>query len=151
MGGGVPGKGELRGANVTGEAMPEDKPKLEYTRKATDLVLEYLKDQQQEPDEQLLRDLGWTADDLRQFIQRWESLKRAAAESETGRRELEQSLRSLGLRPAKSSNRRGTVRDDQAGGLRDGGSQSSPPGLYLEQFNAFKKGTARTTDRDAAK
>ena len=151
MGGGVPGQGELRGANVTGEAPPEEKPKLEYTRKATDLVLEYLKDQQQKPDQQLLRDLGWTPDDLNQFIQRWQSLKRAAAESEAGRRELDESLRSLGLRPAKSSSRRGNVRDDQAGGLRDVGSQSSPPSLYLEQFNAFKKGTARTTDRDAAK
>ena len=127
MGGGVPGQGELRGANVTGEAPPEDKPKLEYTRKATDLVLEYLKDQQQKPDEQLLHDLGWTPDDLRQFIQRWESLKHAASESEAGRRELEESLRSLGLRPAQSTGRRGAAHNDQAGGLREVGSQSSPP------------------------
>jgi hypothetical protein len=144
-GGGPPKPGATRSAELAGQAPPEEKPKLEYTRKATDLVLEYLKDQQQKPDEQLLRDLGWTPDDLRQFIARWETLKRTAAESEAGRRDLEESLRSLGLRPDRSAPRRVSVREDQPGGLRDAGTRSSPPSTYLDQFHAYQKGTARTS------
>ena len=59
--------------------LPEaDEANLDYARQATDLVLERLKDQQQDPDPELLKSLGWTKEELQQFIARWEELKRAA-------------------------------------------------------------------------
>jgi hypothetical protein len=108
--------------------------------------LEYLRDQQQKPDDRLLRDLGWTPEDLQKFVDRWESLKRAAAESDAGRRELEESLRSLGLRPDGPAKRHVNAPNDPVGGLREAGTHSDPPPGYAEQFQAYKKGTARTDD-----
>ena len=62
------------------EMAPADKANLEYARKATDLVLERLKDQQDEPDPELLKSLGWTEEELQAFLARWEAMKRNARE-----------------------------------------------------------------------
>jgi hypothetical protein len=107
------------------------------------MVLEYLKDQQDKPSDELLDELGWTAEDLKAFLQRWQSLKRSAAEDTDARRELDDSLRGLGLRPQTDSRRAGGSRSDDVRGLRESGIKSSPPPSYQEQFNAFKKGAAR--------
>ena len=53
-------------------------PNLDYAREATDLVLERLKDQQHNPDPELLKRLDWTPEDLQQFLARWEQMKQAA-------------------------------------------------------------------------
>jgi hypothetical protein len=145
-GGGQPRPNQPTGAEPTSAGSPGEKPNLDYARQATDLVLEYLRDQQQKPDDRLLRDLGWTPEDLQKFVDRWESLKRAAAESDAGRRELEESLRSLGLRPDGPAKRHVNAPNDPVGGLREAGTHSDPPPGYAEQFQAYKKGTARTDD-----
>jgi hypothetical protein len=144
MGGGQPSAAELHGADAPGEVPPGDQPNLEYSRKATDLVLDYLKDQQQNPDPGLLDRLGWTRDELQQFLTRWESLRRSARQDPAAGRELDEALRSLGLRAARPQPRSAAGPDDAVRGLRDAGSQSAPPASYLDQFRAYKKGTART-------
>ena len=124
---------------------PGDEANLEYARRATDMVLEYLKDQQEHPDRELLDELGWTEAELAAFLKRWQQLKQGAAEGNTGRRELDESLRSLGLRPKRDRIRRGTTQSDEVTGLRDSGTRTAPPPAYQELFDAFKKGTARST------
>ncbi len=144
FGGGVPSTGELKGFDITGEVPPGEKPNVEYARKATDMVLEYLKDQQQDPDQELLDELGWTKEDMRDFIERWETMKRSAVEAAGGQRELDDALRSLGLRSSANSPRSGSVPDDKRQAARNLGTRTSPPSTYAEQFNAYRKGTART-------
>lgn len=143
LGGGLPGATDQAAPEPAGELPPGEKANLDYARKTTDLVLEYLKDQQQKPDTQLLEELGWTAADLQNFVARWEALKRAAAEDPAARRELEDSLRGLGLRPAAPARRRVTAQADQPGGLRESGTDSPPPPAYRDHFHAYQKGTAR--------
>jgi hypothetical protein len=123
---------------------PEQEANLQYARKATDLALEHLKDQQDNPDPRLLEKLGWTKDELQSFLDRWESLKRNASDDPQGQRELDESLRSLGLRPTQDKRRSGNVASDTAQGLRNEGILSKPPPQFIEQFNAFKKGTAQS-------
>ena len=107
-------------------------------------MLEYLKDQKDSPDSKLLDELGWTEEDLQKFAERWEALKRNAKEGGTAdQRALDDSLRSLGLRPANNKTRRVGNANDDLRGLRDDGVNAKPPAEYLEQFNAFIKGTAR--------
>jgi len=144
LGGGMPSDADLRGFDLTGEVPPGEKPNVQYARKATDLALEYLKDQQQDPDQELLDKLGWTKEQMQEFIARWDALKRAAVEEERGSRELDETLRSLGLRPRRDVTRHVDSRDDELRGLQDAGTHSSPPPGYAEQFNAYKKGTARS-------
>ena len=144
MGGGKPSNAELRGLDLTGEVPAAEKPNLKYAREATNLVLDYLKEQQDAPNQELLDRLGWTDDQMRDFISRWESMKNAAVEDKVGERQLDEALRSLGLRPRRGTTRHVESLDDESRGLRDAGGQSSPPPGYEEQFKAFKKGTART-------
>lgn len=142
-GGGKPSEqhGKSRFADAEGPAA--EKARLDYAREATDLVLEYLKDQKDQPDQELLDDLGWTSEDLKQFLAKWEAAKRDAAVNPGGQRELDEALRSLGLRPSQDKLRRGETRSDNVRGLGDVGPTSGPPSKYLEQFRAFKKGAAR--------
>ena len=93
-------------------------PIKEYADKATDLALEYLEDQlqQSEPDQQLLDRLGWSRDELARFVRRWQKMKADARQSGLGgdssREELDDALRSLGLRPSGTSLKAGGVETD---------------------------------------
>ena len=143
-GGGLPSDNSAAAIDKQLEVPPGDGANLEYARRATNLVLEYLKDQQDNPDPELLKELGWTEQELTDFVKRWQQLKQAAAEDQAGSRELDNSLRSLGLQPQRDRRRQGTTRNDEVRGLRDSGSQSAPPPAYRDLFDAFKKGAART-------
>lgn len=144
-GGGQAGSDGAGSSAPAGEVPLADEPNVDYARRATDLVLDYLKDQKANPDQELLDRLGWTPDDLRKFLDRWERLKTAADRSDpNARRELDESLRSLGLRAPKSTQRGAGAAADTARGNRDDGQRTAPPSRYLEQFKAFRKGTSRT-------
>ena len=153
-GGGAEGAGDGSktgdgvGNDNTGEVddneLGGDDPNLEYTRKATDLVLEYLRDQENKQDKELLERLGWTPEQMRKFSNRWNKLHREARrggnEGQEGQRELQDALRSLGLHPGRDRIRRGTSRDDKNSKVRDTGTRSLPPDEYLEQYRAYLEG-----------
>jgi len=124
-----------------------DTANLEYAQQATDLVIDYLKDQRDQPDPELLRDLGWSVDELRSFIDRWETLKKSAREGTPAeQKNLADSLRSLGLRSPTDSARRERTSSDRLRGLQESGIDSAPPAAYRDAFRAFKKGTARASE-----
>lgn len=145
-GGGLPSNPPPSGATDTSsaaEAPPGDAANLEFSRRATDMVLEQLRDQQEHPDRELLDKLGWSPEQLRAFVERWQKLKQHAQEDAGGQRELDESLRGLGLAPSVDTRRRGGTRTDAVRGLQESGNQSAPPASYRDQFRAFKKGAAR--------
>lgn len=141
--GGGGSNNNLNGGPQPNELPPEEKANLEYARKATDLALEHLRDQKDNPDPKLLDKLGMSKDELARFVQKWEHMKKAAREDAAAKRELDESLRSLGLRSSRDKLRGGGAKNDEVKGLLDQGPRSEPPPAYLEQFNAFKRGTAR--------
>jgi hypothetical protein len=146
VGGGVPS--DVRhnsGLDPDMEVTEGDDTNLEYSRKATDLVIDYLKDLESREDPKLLDELGWTPEEMQQFVDRWQRLKRSAADA-PGRRELDESLRSLGLRSPENKLRQRRVRDDDRRGLTESGVVSEPPEAFRDLFNAFKKGTARVRE-----
>jgi hypothetical protein len=147
-GGGIPSdRGDLP-AKAQVPLLEGDAANLEYAQQATDLVLEHLSDQQQEPDPELLKSLDWTAEELRAFLDRWEALKRGAREDAgNADGELEDALRSLGLRDSGPGRRRSNGDNDAYRGLRDDGARSRPPASIWEQFNAYRKGAARGQHR----
>ena len=143
----MPTGGGKPGDNHPSDSLPVDEPgsdkaNLEYARKATDLTLEYLKNQKDDPDRELLDKLGWTKKDLAQFVDRWERMKSSAdgadASSEETRR-LDDSLRSLGLRPPRDKFRTGTATGERLSNQRDAGARSRPPKEYADQYRAFSK------------
>ncbi|MFW6171391.1 MAG: hypothetical protein ACODAD_12940, partial [Planctomycetota bacterium] len=143
-GGGLPADSAAMPNNAQRKIAEADEANTEYAEAATDLVLEHLKDQQQDPNPELLDSLGWSPEELREFIARWETMKRKAGEQGgKARQELQDALRSLGLRPDQPERRAMEVENDAFRGMRDGGNQSQPPGEVLDQFKAYKKGMAR--------
>jgi len=132
-------------------ADPGDDPaNLQYARKATDLALEYLRDQKDNPDPQLLDQLGWNQDELKRFLERWESMRQrtaeAGADGRQAREELDEVIRSLGLRPQPERLRTVEPTGDILRGLQDEGGRSRPPANYLQQYRAYLKSTSRTSD-----
>ena len=143
QGGGEPGT-FADGSKPSGPDAVGDKANLEYTRKATDMVLKELKNQKN-PDQEMLDDLGWTKEELQQFTNRWNQMKNEAASNQTGdpaKQELDEALRSLGLSGGKDKLRSANNRPATAGGASDT-SRSRPPAAFLEQYKAYLKGASQ--------
>lgn len=146
------GNGPVDGGGIPGETPAGDGPppkegttpdgeaaNLDYAKKATDLALDYLKDQEHNPDPELLKRLGWSKEELQEFVRRWEAMQTGIDKPEE-KRELDETLRSLGLRPPRQNKRAGGKETDNLRDLRDTGGRTQPPSKYREQFEAFRKG-----------
>ncbi|MBQ9873958.1 MAG: hypothetical protein IJM30_05810 [Thermoguttaceae bacterium] len=76
-GGGGSGLGEIESRDYS--LAPADAPKLQYAESASNLVLDYLEDVlNKDVDEELLKRLGWTEEQLRDFLDRWKKLRNDA-------------------------------------------------------------------------
>ncbi|MCA9262201.1 MAG: hypothetical protein KDA60_00070 [Planctomycetales bacterium] len=130
-------------ADSSNEALVADKANLDYARQATDLVLDYLKHEQNRQDDELRERLGWTPAEMEEFVKRWQQLRRdAARDDRVGRdanHELNDALRSLGLIPEQDRVRRAGSRQDNVSGVRDAGTRSEPPSKYREQWQRYLK------------
>jgi len=114
---------------------------LENARNAADLALEHLRTTVDSGRTDVLDELGWTRDQARAFLDRWESMRRQSESPDLQKRgEFERVLRSLGLRPAGVQSSR-DVPADAKGGQAEG-RRSRPPSDYRERFKAFLQGTS---------
>ncbi|HAY80428.1 MAG TPA: hypothetical protein DCY79_11525 [Planctomycetaceae bacterium] len=145
-GGGIAGNEDDGQSADNGEVPDGDPANLDYAKKATDMVLDRLEDQKENPDPELLKKLGWSKDELNAFLDRWKKLKQASQQDAKGERELNESLRSLGLRPPGSRASTRNSQTDNVRGLRDTGTRHRPPPAVLERFNAYKKGISRAAN-----
>ncbi len=119
-----------------------DEANLDYANEATDLVLDYLREQRNRRDPELLDELGWTPEQLAEFTRRWRQLKQDAERNDpvgvSARRELDDVLRSLGLSPTPDRTlRSGQTRDDIQSG--NTGRRSRPPSKYRDRYDRFLK------------
>jgi len=147
------GNASLPGGNALGSDGSQnpggDDANLEYSQKATDLVLEQLKDQidQNKVDPQLLDRLGWSRTDLERFVDRWRKLRQDAktpgAEGAEARRLWEERVRGLGLNQTRTEVE--GIRDavDQAGPLLEGATLPPPPSRYRSQRDAYQRSISR--------
>ena len=143
--GGKPG--EQPDADAPPEAVetPAEKANLDYARKQTELALEHLRDQLAKEKPEVLERLGWTKEDARQFLDRWELMKQAAGKQgpagAAARKQFDDALRSLGLRSSGTELRHGGMQTDQLQNLRDAG-RFAPPPEWAEQFREYTRGVA---------
>ncbi|XZE35038.1 hypothetical protein SH501x_000522 [Pirellulaceae bacterium SH501] len=114
-----------------------------YADKQTDLALEYLKEQRDQPDPDLLRKLNWSKEDLQRFIDRWTKAKEEAKVDPNKKRELDASLRSLGLKKPRSQVQGTTDQNDQLRGYLEDGSRIRPPESLRERLERFRKAANR--------
>ena len=122
------------------ETAEQEKANLDFTKKATDLVLDDLRNQANNPDQELLDRMNWTQEDLRDFLNRWEKMRDAADKgSLKDKKRFESALKSLGLRPGGTTSRDVQSSRDQEFGLSEEGAINRPTSEWAEQFNAFMK------------
>jgi len=118
---------------------------LDYARKQTDLALEHLEDQLNKDQPELLEKLGWTREQAQRFIDRWRQLRQAADEKgprgDAAKKQLDDALKSLGLRPGSTYLKHGGTKADQLRDLRDSG-RFAPPAEWSEQFREYTRGVA---------
>lgn len=135
------------GADVAQGDATGDAANLEYSKKVTDLVLDYLKDQKRNPDPELLEKLGWKQDDVDAFLRRWDEMKRNAgregAEGTKAKQQLDDVLRSLQLDPRRRGPRRANSVNEQRRTNRNSGRRIKVPDELLDPFRAFQRSLRR--------
>jgi hypothetical protein len=90
----------------------------------------------------VIDELGWTPEQARAFIDRWEAMRRLAGSVDRRERgEFDRTVRSLGLRPDGARAAR-EVPADAKGGQAEG-RRSRPPAAYREQVEAYLRSTGR--------
>ncbi len=118
------------------QAMQQEQANLEHARKATDMILNRLNNEKYDPDPELLKNMGWTEDDMKQFLSRWQEMKRQA---ETGdvkaQARYEKALKKLGLRPNQDLRNVGQNRD-RIEGLNEDSAVVKPLPHLERDFNA---------------
>ncbi len=91
-------------SGTAGDASSDPDPvNLDDKKKATNLVLKRLKDELErgDVDQELLKELGWTADDLKRFVDRLDQQSKSGGDTpaeQVRRRQFEEMLKSLDLR-----------------------------------------------------
>jgi hypothetical protein len=149
-GGGSGNSGNIDGSPPTaadklngGPAAPIEDPNLAYAKKATELALDRLKKALKASDnDNLLRDLGWSRAEAEEFVKRQEERLQNANLSNRNddrRRQAEDVLRSLGLRPDRTTRGGGNVTSDNTRGLSSD-RRTAPPPEYAQQFKAYQQG-----------
>ncbi|NLS96546.1 MAG: hypothetical protein GXX96_30785 [Planctomycetaceae bacterium] len=138
------GTGETQGPGQGADQPPgPEAANKEYADKATNLALEYLEDQlnKTDPNQELLDRLGWTRQDLERFLRRWQEMKAAAKETgstgEDARQELDDALKSLGLRPKQTTIESGQLNQDSDTKIES--IRSNPPPAWRELFQEYTK------------
>ncbi len=143
QGGGSGQAGGGEGEDQAGDEKLPDPVDMQYTRRATDMVLDYLDETRTDPDPELLDRLKWSEQDLQRFRERWQNIKPIENASDTNApdaSEINEALRSLGMRPPVSaeSSRRDTA--DDVRGLRDAGNRRAAPADIRDAYEAFRRG-----------
>ena len=116
----------------------QSRENVEYAKQQTNLALEHLKKQLNNP--QSLKDMKLSQGEARQILDYFSKLKRQA-NTKAGKNKLHDVFRSLGLRPKSFQRRQGSSRSDNLRGNAQRGRSSGPPSSYRELWNASRTRT----------
>ncbi|MCC7336862.1 MAG: hypothetical protein IT422_17365 [Pirellulaceae bacterium] len=112
----------------------------EFAEKTTNMVLDYLNRQKDQPDPELLRELDWTPDDLKRFVDRWNQARDLAdSDQPAERQQWQEMLEQLNLLPPDQRVRKGSARNDDFQQMQDSGDRLRAPASLRKQFEAYRK------------
>ena len=145
------GEGDSRDQGDSGEEQggqtDADEANLEYARKQTELVLNRLAEQlaKRDVDRELLDKLGWSEEDLRRLVERWNLRKEQATQGDpTGGSQLDDALRSLGLQPG-GPGVMGEIKNDQLRDLNQRSGTAPPPALR-DRLRSYNRGGSSSAE-----
>ncbi len=139
------------GNNQSGgdSSLPEaEDANLEYGKEAANLVLKRIKDElkRKEVDQELLNELGWTKDQMKQFSERLQKqlqkpdTNQQTLESKARQRQFEEMLKSLKPASRASQRNRSSTRKQTNDSI--GPRRLPVPEEYREAYEAFTRGLA---------
>ncbi|MFN3191719.1 MAG: hypothetical protein ACE361_14505 [Aureliella sp.] len=146
-GGNMPNTGRSTGggtASPSGAAGSEvgeaDSANANYAEQTTDMVLDYLDRQKDQPDPDLLKDLDWSKQDLQDFLKRWQEARDLGSNgSEEEKLRWQEKLNQLGLQPPGSQRIESQTIDDTFQKMLDSGTRARPPAALRKELEAFRK------------
>ncbi len=141
--GSASGSGDLPAASNEPVAPPA--PNLDYTKESTNLVLDYLRNQKEQTNPDLLNRLGWTPEQLKEFTERWEKTRQLENSNDPlARRRFQEELESLGMRPPEPqrTEKQRDINDAQRG-LQDSGNRAPPPIRFRDAFDSYRRSIAK--------
>ena len=119
------------------EAAEREKANLDFTKKNTDLVIETLEDQANDPDQELLDRMNWTRQDMQEFVERWKQMEADAETGDLKAQELyKKKLKSLGMTADLPGGRVEGDRDEQFG-LSEDGAVNRAPYQWAEKYQSY--------------
>jgi hypothetical protein len=122
------------------EQAEREKANLDYAKNATDLLLENLRQQAENPDPEFLERNNWTPEELRDFLKSWEQMRDAAKKGGAKeKRRYESRLKSLGLKPKNIEAREVVGERDNKFGLSEDGAVNRPSAEWTERYNRYMK------------
>ena len=136
---------EIFGDDSLDNPQPPDEVNLDYAKQATDLVLDYLEQNRDQLNPELLEQLQWSEKELQDFLDRWSRIRELPKTSgESGVQELEETLKSLGLREPTTISTQKAENADSLRSINDGGYSQPVPPAYRDAFNAFRRAMNRS-------
>ena len=97
-----PGTGSGTGSSGT-DKLEMDQWNEQNAKKRAELALEKLSSQKEDPDQELLDRLGWTEEEFKTFLDRWQQMKDAAQKGDAkAKRKYKRAIQSLNLNPSQT-------------------------------------------------
>ena len=107
-------------------------------------MLEPLRNQRDNPNEELLKKMGWDKKALNDFVDSWDEMRSAAAAGDVkAQNALKRRLESLGIQP-NEKRRAVTGNEEEAGVLNTSGAVNEAPADERFNFNSFLQDLQRT-------
>jgi hypothetical protein len=138
-----------QGPSALNVETPTEDANLEYSKKITNLVLDYLEDQlKSKPSQELLDNLGWSEQELRDFHHKWsemsEQSKRSESTATNDDARWKEAFKSLGLRPAQNRQQLQKSRT----GIQDENKviesqRFTPPPAIKDRFTRYTEGIGK--------
>lgn len=153
-GGAGSGLGEIEQGEE--QLAPADAPRLQFAEKATNLVLEYLEDSLKDSvDRRLLKELNWTEEEARAFLEQWKRMRDAASQDDKARDKYLEALKNVELDDYASLDDSDSVdstvtRDSHDSRPRAGSREFSrlkTPDRLSERVRAFTRGVSSGSEK----
>ena len=104
-----------------------------------------LEDEDYDPSQELLEDMNMSREELAEFVQRWQEMKKNARKSGKSKRQYEDALRALNLKP-KTRGRSVKAKKDKLHGLsEDSALDQVPAGVSVDKFHEYLKSLNRAS------
>ncbi|MDR2761143.1 MAG: hypothetical protein LBB88_00920 [Planctomycetaceae bacterium] len=141
--GGNTGRDGIGGNNSSIES---DEARREFTEKNVNLALDYLQDQldKENPNKELLNELGWTEKQLRDFHKKWKSMNENAKKNNEDTKSNEawkNALKSFNIRPENNKTKLKANKSTTIDDIKKSQSTNlAPPKSFQQKFQQYTKG-----------